>query len=86
MSALSDMAQRAAATSATDNINRPAHYQGDHGIECIQAIIAQMTGEEYSGYLRGNIVKYVWRYRAKGGKESLLKARWYLDRLIEVAG
>jgi hypothetical protein len=25
---------------------------------------------------------YVWRYRYKGGKESLEKARWYLDRLI----
>ena len=68
----------------TDPVNNPDHYQGDHGIECIQAISAQLSQEEYEGYLRGNVVKYVWRYRQKGGKESLRKARWYLDRLIEV--
>lgn len=66
-----------------DNVNNPAHYQGD-GIECIDAIQAQMTPEEYAGYLKGNCVKYLWRYRDKGGKESLLKAQWYLARLIEV--
>jgi len=68
----------------TDEINNPAHYQGDHGIECIQAISAQMSDDEYRGYLRGNVVKYVWRYQQKGGRQSLEKARWYLDRLIEV--
>ena len=68
----------------TDDVNNPEHYKGDHGIECIQAISAQLSQEEYEGYLRGNVVKYVWRYRQKGGKQSLQKARWYLDRLIEV--
>ena len=33
-------------------------------------------------YYQGNILKYVCRYREKGGAESLKKARWYLDRLI----
>ena len=66
-----------------DDVNNPVHYQGD-GIECIDAIRAQMTPEEYAGYLKGNTVKYIWRYRQKGGKESLRKARWYLDRLIDV--
>ena len=68
----------------TDDVNSPAHYQGDHGIECIQGISAQMSDAEYRGYLRGNVVKYVWRYQQKGGRQSLEKARWYLDRLIEV--
>ena len=68
----------------TDDVNSPAHYQGDHGIECIQAISAQMSDEEYRGYLRGNVVKYVWRYQQKGGCQSLEKARWYLNKLIEV--
>lgn len=36
------------------------------------------------GYLEGNIVKYVSRWRAKGGIEDLRKARHYLDKLIEV--
>jgi glutamate mutase epsilon subunit len=34
-------------------------------------------------YLEGNLVKYVTRYKFKNGLEDLLKARWYLDRLIE---
>lgn len=64
-----------------DNVNRPSHYaSGD--IECIDAIRAQMSKEEYQGYLRGNVVKYMWRWRDKGGVESLRKAKWYLERLI----
>jgi hypothetical protein len=66
-----------------DVINHPSHYL-DGGIECIEAIEAQLTFEEYRGYLKGNIAKYVWRERHKGGTESLKKARWYLDRVIEL--
>jgi hypothetical protein len=36
------------------------------------------------GYFEGNIVKYVSRWRDKGGIEDLRKARHYLDKLIEV--
>ena len=65
----------------TDSVNHPSHYT-DGAIECIDAIQAQLTPEEYRGYLKGNIAKYVWRERHKGGRESLMKARWYLDRFI----
>ena len=34
-------------------------------------------------YLEGNIVKYVSRWRKKGGLQDLYKARHYLDKLIE---
>lgn len=36
------------------------------------------------GFLEGNIVKYITRYKKKGGREDLLKAKTYLDKLIEV--
>ena len=65
-----------------DEVNHPPHYV-DGGIECIEAIEAQLTPEEYRGYLKGNIAKYVWRERLKGGVTSLQKAQWYLDRLIQ---
>jgi len=73
-------------TTKTDNVNHPAHYtQG--GIECIEALKASMTHEEFWGYLKGCTVKYLWRYKLKGGAEDLRKGRWYLDRLIaEVEG
>lgn len=38
------------------------------------------------GYLEGNIIKYVTRYKGKHGLEDLLKARHYLDKLIELTG
>lgn len=65
-----------------DKINHPSHYtQG--GIECWDAIKAQLTYEEWLGYLRGNVVKYLWRFRDKNGKEDLQKAQVYLEKLIK---
>jgi hypothetical protein len=65
-----------------DLVNHPPHYT-DGGIECIEAIEAQLTPEEFRGYLKGNCAKYLWRERHKGGVESLKKNNWYLDRLIQ---
>jgi hypothetical protein len=64
----------------TDFVNHPPHYQGS--IECIDAIEASMSAEAFKGSLKANVMKYVWRYEAKGGVESLQKAQWYLNRLI----
>ena len=36
------------------------------------------------GYIEGCVVKYVSRWRSKGGLEDLRKARHYLDLLIEM--
>ena len=66
----------------TDNVNHPSHYT-DGGIECIEAIEAQLTPEEYRGYLRGNCAKYLWRCNMKGAtKQDLEKCQWYLNRLL----
>lgn len=35
-------------------------------------------------YLEGNVIKYVSRYKQKGGVEDLKKAQHYLQKLIEV--
>ena len=59
-----------------DLVNHPPHYtNGD--IECIDAMKASMSHIEFCGYLKGNVTKYLWRYRDKG------KALWYLNRLKE---
>jgi hypothetical protein len=34
-------------------------------------------------FLQGNIIKYVTRYPFKGGVEDLIKAKKYLEKLIE---
>ena len=71
------------ATTNDDMVNRPPHYNKS-GIECITAISAA-TGDGFEYYLQGNIIKYVWRYPYKNGVEDLKKARWYLDKLIDIS-
>lgn len=61
-----------------DMVNHPPHYtQGS--IECIKAIRAALTPEEFRGYCKGNALKYLWREKLKGGDESLEKAIWYIN-------
>ena len=62
-----------------DAVNKPPHYQGE--IECIDAIKSSMTKEQYTGYLKGNIIKYLWRFERKNGIEDLKKANVYLNWL-----
>ena len=71
------------ADNENDPVNSPEHYQGEDGIECIDAIRAALTPEEFRGYCKGNIFKYLWRYERKNGVEDVRKSRWYLERLIE---
>jgi hypothetical protein len=70
------------ASAQSDMVNSPPHYN-QAGIECIDAICAA-TEEGFEYYLQGNIMKYLWRYRYKNGSEDLKKAKWYLEKLIEV--
>ena len=65
-----------------DNVNNPAHY-GTGSIECIEYIKDFLTDEELTGYYRGNVAKYLHRWRYKNGVEDLKKARWYLEALIQ---
>lgn len=67
-----------------DVINHPNHYCKG-GIECINAIRAALTDDEFRGYIKGNIIKYIWRERYKGGNEDMAKARWYAE-LIDDKG
>jgi len=64
-------------------IDHPSHYtQG--GIECIEAIKASMSRQEFLGYLKGNAMKYLWRYQNKGKPaEDLKKHLWYSNRLLK---
>lgn len=68
-----------------DVVRHPAHYAKDGaGVECIQAIKASMTPEAYRGYLKGNTIKYLWRYESKGKPvQDLEKAAVYLGWLLD---
>ena len=62
-------------TMDEDKIN-PSYYK--KGIETTDYIQSHELG-----FLEGNIIKYVTRHKLKNGLEDLLKAEWYLNRLIK---
>lgn len=64
-----------------DNVNNPQHYTNGQ-VECIDAIRAALTDEEFRGFCKGNVLKYTWREKHKGGNESLEKAVWYLKQMV----
>jgi len=67
----------------TDMVNHPPHYNSG-GIECIEAIEASMSSAAFCGYLKGNVIKYMWRYEQKDNPvQDLEKAQWYTNKLIE---
>jgi len=59
-----------------DTITNSEHYAGS--VEPLDLIIAQGLG-----FCSGNIVKYVCRWKKKGGTDDLKKALWYLERLLK---
>ena len=77
-----DRAIKMLESSKPDNVNHPKHYCKG-GLECIQVIKAQLTPEQNTGYLYGNVLKYMWRWPEKNGLEDLRKAKHYLEWLIK---
>lgn len=69
-------------TQNNDPVNKPVHYTSSSSIECIDAIKASLSTEQFEGWLRGNVIKYLWRYPHKNKLEDLRKAQFYLNRLI----
>tara|TARA_R110002072_G_scaffold54088_3_gene142225 strand:+ start:2575 stop:2823 length:249 start_codon:yes stop_codon:yes gene_type:complete len=68
-----------------EQVTSPSHYNSNT-METIDLIRDSMESTEYAGYLKGNIFKYVSRYRYKekeNPRKDLLKAQWYLCKLIE---
>jgi hypothetical protein len=65
-----------------DYINHPAHYTAGT-IEVIDYLQDKMLPEMFEGFCIGNALKYLSRYRFKGGTEDLKKAEWYLSRIIK---
>ena len=65
------------------NIINPEHYTGSN-IECIDAIKAMVGHFGFITYLQCSVMKYLWRFPAKGNPaQDLKKAEWFLQRLIK---
>lgn len=66
----------------TDLIENQSHYK-NQGIEPIVLMRENFSEEEFSGFLQGNVLKYMLRYKDKNGVEDLKKAKTYLTWLIK---
>lgn len=72
-------------TESKDNIISPNHYTSDKGFEVFdvqEAFIHELKGMSANYWC--NIVKYILRFQKKNGVEDLKKAKYYLEKLIEV--
>jgi len=68
----------------TQMVEHPPHYTAGK-VECIDAIESAVEGLTPQEAIQvGNIMKYIWRFKRKNGKQDLHKAAWYLARLTEM--
>ena len=70
--------------NSDENIVLPVRYKGKDGKDLLQLFEESLlTDEEYKGFLKGNVYKYLKRYEHKNGKEDLEKATVYLNKLCD---
>jgi len=69
-------------TSNEEDVSCQSHYVG-YGVEPLQVMKDKMSFEEFEGFLWGNIIKYILRWKFKDGVKDLRKASKYLQWLIE---
>ena len=68
--------------SDNKNVN-PEHYKQGK-IEAIKVMEGVLSPEEFKGFCKGLIIKYVYRADEKNGVEDYEKAAWYLNYLIKI--
>lgn len=71
---------------APERVDHPAHYGGkDNPYEVIKVLREWLTPDEFRGFVKGNVIKYLARANLKGAtQEDHKKAAWYARELAEV--
>ena len=67
-----------------DNVNHPQHYESGQ-FECIDVMLETQGIEEVKSFCICNAFKYLYRHNRKNGVEDIKKAKWYVDKYIELA-
>ena len=73
------------APSPADNVNHPSHYETGK-FECIDVMIETQGIEAVKNFCICNAFKYLYRAKKKNGLEDYKKAKWYLEKYIELEG
>lgn len=66
-----------------DEYIKPSYYK-EGKYECIDVLNDILSDSGLESFCRGNVIKYLWRCNSKNGLEDLIKAKYYLDKLIDV--
>ena len=69
----------------SDNVNHPKHYETGK-FECIDVMVETQGEDAVKAYCLCAAFKYLYRHKRKNGLEDIKKARWYLDKFIELEG
>lgn len=69
--------------ATNDLVNNPAHYHAGN-YECIDVMLATQGKEAVMSFCLCNAFKYLYRHNGKGALFDIKKARWYLDKYIEL--
>lgn len=67
-----------------DNVNHPSHYETG-SFECIDVMLETQGKEAVKNFCLCNAFKYIYRHNNKNGLEDIQKAKWYIDKYIELS-
>lgn len=67
-----------------DNVNHPSHYETG-SFECIDVMLETQGKETVKSFCLCNAFKYIYRHNNKNGLEDIKKAKWYIDKYIELS-
>lgn len=67
-----------------DVVNHPSHYETGK-FECIDVMIETQGKEAVMDFCLCNAFKYLYRHKRKNGIEDIKKAKWYINKYIELA-
>lgn len=68
-----------------DVVNHPNHYCTGK-FECIDVMVEALGVEAVKGFCKCNAFKYIYRSNRKNGEEDIRKAKWYLNKYLELSG
>ncbi len=68
-----------------DNVNHPSHYETGK-FECIDVMVETQGVEAVKHFCLCNAFKYIYRHNGKNGVEDIRKAKWYIDKYLELEG
>jgi hypothetical protein len=81
---LKDVAPSVNEKPVNDNVNHPSHYETG-SFECIDVMLETQGKEAVKNFCSCNAFKYIYRHNNKNGLEDIQKAKWYIDKYIELS-